>query len=202
MSTPTSACFAAIVTAAGASTRMGSPKALAPYGGVPLLLHQLRVLEAEAAIDPIVVVLGSEADALAAEIAGWHTRARVVVNARWEEGRSSSLEVGAAAIPGTALGVLVVAVDQPLERAVVRALLDAGPSDAVTAPSFAGRRGHPVLLPGALLGELARASSHPEGLRDIVRAAATRLVEVASPRVLLDLNTPEDLARAGAEIAP
>lgn len=183
---------------------MGSPKALAPFCGVPLLLHQLRVLEAEAAIDPIVVVLGSEADALAAEIAGWHTRAHVVVNARWQEGRSTSLEVGAAAIPANAtavLGVLVVAVDQPLERAVVRALLDAGPGDSVTAPVFEGRRGHPVLLPGALLGELARASSHPQGLRDIVRAAATRLVEVASPRVLLDLNTPEDLARAGAEIA-
>jgi len=187
--------YAAIITAAGASTRMGSPKALVPFGGVPLLLHQARVLEA-AGVEPIVVVLGSDAAMIAAQIATWDTRGHVVMNDRWQQGRSTSLEAGAAAIGGGFDGLLVVAVDQPLDAEVVRALLAAGPAPEVLIPSFAGRRGHPVVLPGALLSELTRASDHPEGLRDIVRGAAARTVEVATPQIHLDLNTPEDVAGA------
>lgn len=209
--------YAAIITAAGASTRMGSPKALVSLRGVPLLLHQLRVLEHAGAFDPIVIVLGSEAAAIAEHVARWGTRARLVINERWAQGRSTSLEAAAKAImEGEAMGasakvespslqadvgagprlagLLVVAVDQPLDAEVVRALLAAGPGPEVLIPSFAGRRGHPVVLPGALLSELTRASRHPEGLRDIVRGAAARIVEVATPRIHLDLNTPDDLA--------
>lgn len=190
--------FAAIITAAGASERMGRPKALVTFGGVPLLLHQARVLEAQAGVDPIVAVIGSEAEAIARAAAGWDTRLELVLNPRWPEGRSNSLEAGARAVPSDVAGVLIVAVDQPLEPAVVRALVAAGPSDEVLVPSHAGRRGHPVLLPGALLPELARASRHPEGLRDIVRSARTRSIEVDSPMIHLDLNTPEAVRDAEA----
>ena len=196
MSTDKPIRYAAIVTAAGASERMGRPKALVTLGGLPLLLHQARVLQAEPLLDPIVAVLGSEAEAIARAVADWDTRLDLVRNPRWPEGRSSSLEVGARAVPNDVAGVLIVAVDQPLDPAVVRALLAAGPADEVLVPIHAGRRGHPVLLPGALLAELARASRHPEGLRDIVRSARTRTIEVDSPRIHLDLNTPDAVRAA------
>lgn len=195
--------FAALVTAAGASSRMGSPKALARWGDVPLLLHQARVLERCPGLGAIVAVLGADADRIRGEAASWTGVAdlRLVDNPRWEEGRSASFEVGVAALGAVAGdragGLFVAAIDQPLDPAVIDALVAAsGPGDEVLLPTHGGRRGHPVLLPWSLVPELGRASAYPEGLRDIVRAAQVREVPVASPSIHLDLNTPAALAAA------
>ncbi len=194
---------AALITAAGRSERMGRPKALLAWGGRTLLAHQCQVLsEAPAAFGQVVVVLGHDADRLRAE-AGLPPRVEVVVNARWAEGRSASLEAGAAAIAPDRQAVLVAAVDQPLERSVVQALLVAfdPATHAAAVPTFDGRRGHPLLLSARLLPDLARVSALAEGLRTLVRAhaAATLFVPVASPSIHLDLNTPEALAQARSE---
>ncbi|MCC6620655.1 MAG: NTP transferase domain-containing protein [Deltaproteobacteria bacterium] len=192
--------FAALITAAGASSRMGRPKALVAWRGAPLLLHQARVLAKADGMGEIVAVLGGDAARIRGEAASWTVTCdlRLVDNPRWAEGRSTSLEAGVAALrtpPTDAL--LIVAVDQPLVPEVVAALLAAwAPDDRALVPSHAGRRGHPVMLAAALLPELARASRHPEGLRDIVRAAAPREVEVASDLIHLDLNDPDAVARA------
>ena len=92
-----SAGVAAIVLAAGESRRMGRAKARLDWGGTPLLQHQIDELDG-AGCDPVVVVLGHEADSIAAAIrcAGG---CRVVRNREYASGRASSLRAGAAALP-------------------------------------------------------------------------------------------------------
>ena len=186
----------ALLLAAGTSTRMGRPKPLLPWGSVPLVAYQVRELRA-ANVEYIVVVLGHEADAVRPHVP---PDAHVVLNETYREGRASSLRVGAATLPDEADPIIVLNVDQPRPRSLLRQLIDAhGRARAlVTVPVFEGRRGHPPVLAGALLPELRAASEAAQGLRGIIAAHAQDVheVPVTTDIVLLDLNTPEEYERA------
>ena len=148
-----------VVLAAGAGTRFGGGKLLAPLAGRPVLQHVLDALAA-AGVGEVVVVLGQDAAAIEDAIA-WRTERRVI-NPDPERGLSSSVRVGFEAVGEGAASVLVALGDQPLVSVeVIRALLDApddprppdrrpglsrrsrpepGPAPARRVP--AGRRGH------------------------------------------------------------
>jgi CTP:molybdopterin cytidylyltransferase MocA len=190
--------IAGLITAGGASERMGEPKALLDWGGKPLLRHQCDVLQGFA---HLVVVLGADAERLRA--VDLDPEVEVVINARWSQGRSGSLACGARALESMAWGldgVLVAGVDQPLDPAVVGELVSAldPDRDAAVVPTYQGQRGHPVLLGRPALAELAQVGRYPDGLRGLLAAyqATTRLVPVDSRAILLDLNTPGDYAKA------
>jgi len=209
----------ALLLAAGESRRMGAPKALIDWRGQPLIAHQLEALH-RSRIDECIVVVGNEAPRLLPLVAprfrpGW--RARAVRNPRPEEGRSGSIRVGLAALLAPPDALLVAAVDQPLETALVDALLAAatgewGPAGAapgrpradaprlILVPVFEGRRGHPPLFHGCLLPELLGVSEEGEGLRAVVRRRPERVLEIpwAGADILLNLNTPAAAARSGA----
>ena len=86
----------AVILAAGASTRFGQPKQLLDWGGKPFLAHIADVaLEAELA--PVIVVLGCQAKAASAALGTRPVQA--VMNWRWEEGLSTSVRAGLAALP-------------------------------------------------------------------------------------------------------
>ncbi|MFT7582355.1 MAG: molybdenum cofactor cytidylyltransferase [Myxococcota bacterium] len=193
----------ALITAAGLSARMGQPKALLPWGSVALVQHQAQVL---AGFRDVVVVVGHDAAVIEAA-ASLVAPARYVENPEHLRGRSSSLACGARALAdagGTVGPLLVVAVDQPLEPAVVDALLEAfvPASHTLVQPSFKGRRGHPLLLGAAAGQALCSAEDYSEGLRDIVRAHASGadVVPVMDASTRWDLNTPERFAAALAAL--
>lgn len=195
---------AVLITAAGRSSRMGRVKALLPWGSRLLIEHQLAVA---ADFGRVVVVLGAHAEAIRhrAQLDGEADKPHVVVveNSRWAEGRSTSIEAGMALISDRFEAVLVTAVDQPLSRLVVDALLDAWDARcAGCVPSFRERRGHPILLARRLFPALRAASEAAEGLRTIVRAQreAIATVEVDDPLVMADLNTPEGYEAALARL--
>ncbi len=187
----------AILLAAGESARMGDPKPLLPWGATTLIEYQLRELTASG-LDDIVAVLGHEAERIRplANNAGAH----VVVNEAYRQGRASSLRVGAAAVPDDAESVLVLNVDQPRPRMLLRRLLEAHRVSGalITVPAYQGRRGHPTVVAGALLGDLRAVDERSQGLRGLLRrhARAAREVPLPTPLVLLDLNTPEEYERA------
>lgn len=198
----------AILLAAGASTRMGEPKALLPWSGRRLLEHQvLEVLATR--VYRVVVVLGAHRErlyplvergvrALGGRLQGG-SRLVCVVNADWRSGKCSSIRCGAEAVSPEADHVLVAAVDQPLAAEVLEALLAVHERSgrAVTVPRAGGRRGHPVALRASLVDELKGLSEEKEGLRYLVREAesegALGEVEIAAESVLWNLNRPDQI---------
>ena len=196
--------LAAIVLAAGESTRMGQPKALLPWGGVPLVRHQVDLLAAQPAVDPMIVVVGALLDEVQATLDS--TPARVVTNPRFREGRATSLAAGARALKGRPTSVLVVSVDQPLAPELLDPLVTAWQAepDALLRPTFAGRSGHPLIVPADVAPELEQVTEATQGLRAVVTRHRHRLrsVPVESELAVLNLNTPADFAAAEPSSGP
>lgn len=202
---------AAIVLAAGASRRMGSPKPLLPWGDRTLLAWELAELRRSCVGDGIVVVTGAHADAVRRSLGEWG--GYCVFNPRWAQGRATSLVAGAQAFlkmarprtPGSPADIapsrpdviVVQNADQPTRADIVDRLaeeLRASGAEAVQ-PSHRGARGHPVALDGALLEELAAASEEELGLRSVLRRHPPRRLPMDDePIVRLDLDTPDALA--------
>jgi molybdenum cofactor cytidylyltransferase len=191
-----STTLGAVVLAAGASSRMGRPKALLPLTSGRTFVEAIAHTLAEAGLDPIVVVARPE---LAASLSALLPATTVVaVNHTPDRGQLSSLLVGLEALgwPGAALVTLV---DLPLVRVeTVSALVSAweGSGAPLVRPITRGRHGHPVVLGGPVLAALAAADLH-SGAKPIIRAFATRALDVAvdDPGTLDDVDTPEDFAR-------
>ena len=196
--------LAAILLAAGESTRMGQPKALLSWGGVPLVRHQADLLTAHPAIDQLLVVVGSLQDEVSDALKG--TPARVMVNPRFREGRATSLAAGARALQDIPASVLVVNVDQPLAPDLLDPFLAAWRTDpaALWRPGYKGRGGHPLIVPADVVPELAHVTEATQGLRAVVTRHRSRLrsVPVESPLAVLNLNTPADYAAAQPSSGP
>lgn len=181
---------AAIVAAAGLSTRMGSCKQLLRLGGKTALARCLETLLA-AGIKEIVVVVGVLGELVAVEAGRFP--ARVVVNDNPAGDMASSVRTGRAALRAGTGGVVVALCDYPLVLpATVASLLEthAADPDRIVIPSHGGRRGHPPLFPRPVLEELLEGMT----LRDLVRSDQSRLryVEVDDPGILCDMDTMED----------
>jgi len=175
----------AVVLAAGASVRLGEPKQLVRLAGETLLERAMRTAH-EAGCSPVVVVLGAEAEQIAAQCD--LSDAVVVVNDAWSEGMASSIRCGVGKLQ-EADGVVLMTCDQPAVTAAhLRALMATGEA---TASHYAGRRGVPAYLPKTAFAQLMRLRGDT-GARDLLREAAA--VELAHGE--LDIDTAEDLAEA------
>lgn len=197
----------AVLLAAGKGARMGGGKASLDLGGRTALQRCLELLE-EGGAGPVRVVLGAhEKEALlraGADLRG----AEVLVNDDPSRGQTSSLQLAlAAGLPPDSDGFLLHTVDHPLVRPEsVAALLHAHrrrPAHvAIVAPSVGGRRGHPTVYAAALVPEfLALAEGEPA--HRVLRRDGRRVQHVVldDPWLVDDLDTPDDLARARAELA-
>ena len=192
--------IAAIILAAGESRRMGFPKALLPYplpdgSETTFLAHLLDVMSRSRA-EPVVVVLGHEAERIESSVPpeSWG-KARPVMNPRYREGMLTSILTGIEAA-GDVEGALVLPVDHPDVRPEIVDLLIARfekTRPPVVLPVHAGRRGHPVLFSRSVFEELRRA---PEGVgaRQVVWDYQKDLleVEVPDPGIGRDVDTPAD----------
>src|SRR5262245_20426761 len=150
---PATAAIAAIVLAAGQSSRMGAQKLLLPLGGWPLVAYAVAAACASAA-DPVLVVLGREAEQVAQALPVG--RFMLATNPDYASGMASSLRVGLDTLPEAVLGALILLGDQPLVTpSIVAALLDEArrSPNAIVAAAYAGKRGHPVYFPRQLFPE-------------------------------------------------
>ncbi|MGP8033468.1 MAG: NTP transferase domain-containing protein [Steroidobacteraceae bacterium] len=182
----------AVVLAAGASTRFGSPKQLVRIGGRPLL-HTIVARAAEVTGNALIVVLGSGAAQLAPLLK--HTPGSVVVNRHWREGLASSIRAGVAHLPPTCAGALLLLADQAAVTSDDLKRL-AGTwrrrPQCIAAALYAGASGAPAIFPRSCFGELA-ALRGDAGARAILRRSADRVLRVPMPAAEIDLDTPEDL---------
>jgi molybdenum cofactor cytidylyltransferase len=182
----------AVVLAAGASTRFGSPKQLVRIGGRPLL-HTIVARAAEVTGNALIVVLGSGAGQLAPLLK--HTAGSVVVNRQWREGLASSIRTGIAHLPSTCAGALLVLADQPAVTSEdLRRLVGSWRRrpQCIAAALYAGTTGAPAIFPRSAFAELARLRGDA-GARLVLRRNADRVLRVPMPSAELDLDTPEDL---------
>ena len=184
--------ISAILTAAGESTRMGRPKAILPWRGVPLVEYQVRCL-VEGGVSEVVVVLGHQADAVAPCIDC--AKARYVMNPDYRLGKTTSIKAGLQSIDPHADTILLLAVDQPRSPEIISTVIwaHAENSAIITSPRFQGHGGHPLVFSASLRGELERISEEKQGIREVFQAHRQEVTEVEfeDPVIRLDLNTLE-----------
>lgn len=190
--------IAAVVLAAGESRRMGNVnKLLASIEGVPMVA---RAVDAAlgAQTDGVFVVTGFEAGAVTQALG--RRPVTLVHNADYADGLSTSLRHGIAALPASAEGAIVCLGDMPrVGAAHIRRLIDAFDGDcAACVPTFAERRGNPVLWARRLFPEIMTVGGDrgARGLMEI-HAAAVRWVSMDDDAVLRDVDDPASLLAAG-----
>ncbi len=189
----------AVLTAAGESTRMGSPKPLLTWRGLTLVEYQVASLTAAGASD-VVVVLGHRHEEVSPHVEG--PAVRYVVNQRYRDGRSTSIRAGIAETAPDAEAILLLGVDQPRPPEIVAETLashlDSGA--LITSPRRNGRGGHPIVFSTALRGELDAITEEEQGIRQVFRAHRGEVneIEIDDPIIHLDLNTLQDYDRARA----
>lgn len=192
--------LAALILAAGQSKRMGQPKMLLPWGESTVLQTVIAAFRA-ADVDEIVVVTGALHDSITALV---RDTAHTVFNPEYTSGEMlSSIQCGLchllAEVP-KAEGVLLGLGDQPQVQArsveaVCAAFRQSGANLVV--PSFQKRRGHPWLV-ARPLWEALLALEPAQTPRDFLNAHADQIqyVDVDTPTILADLDTPEDYLKS------
>ncbi len=189
--------ISAVLTAAGLSSRMGSPKPLLPWLGKTLVESQVETL-LEAGASEVIVVLGYKAEEVAPYVFG--DLIRIVTNTEFRSGRTSSIRAGLDEVSSNASDIIIMAVDQPRTPQIVSRVIatHVEANALLTSPRYHGRGGHPLVFSARLLPELSRISERNQGLREVFERHRSAITEVQfdDPAIRLDLNTPKAYQRA------
>jgi molybdenum cofactor cytidylyltransferase len=193
--------IAGVLLAAGLSTRMGRNKLFLEIGGQSVLGRALAVALA-ARLDPLLVVVGHEADRVRAALSG--TRALPVVNPDYARGLNTSLRTGIAALPEGTEAAVVMLADMPLVDAAMIDTLVAR-WRAAGAPLAVSRYGEvvapPIVYGAALFPELRVLEGEGCGKAVIKRHRGEEIAVDWPAERLTDLDVPDDVARVREAIA-
>ncbi len=187
--------IAAIVLAAGTSSRMGRNKLLVELDG-ELLVRRVARTVATSAAAPVIVVTGSDPERVRHALAG--IAVTFVHNPDFREGLSASLRVGIRALPDTCAGVLVVLGDMPLISSALIdrmiAAFDPHGGRAICVAASSGKRGNPVLFDRRFFPDLLSLAGDI-GAKHIVAENDELVCEIAADDdgPLIDIDTPESL---------
>jgi len=189
--------LAAVILAAGRSSRMGSFKPLLPFGRGTVIERVISTVH-EAGVETIRVVVGWQADLLIPVLdrrgVAW------IRNERFQEGMSTSVQAGVRDLPTGVGAFFLLLGDMPLVQSATLTRLiaewDRRPG-GIFYPCFEGRRGHPPLIAAIYIPEILR-EVPPGGLRTLLarHAGEARNVECEDRGILLDLDTPEEYGQS------
>ena len=189
--------LAAVILSGGASSRMGSPKALLAYQGRPFLEHLLEVT-AHRQIGARRVVLGAHAEPIAKAID--LKPDEIVINEDWEKGQLTSIQAALRSLPPGTDGIILCLIDHPLISAdLVQELIECfyKSRSPIVLPLYQGRRGHPVIFSAAVYDELLHAPLET-GARAVVWAHSAEVEEMRTNEegCVLNLNDPDTVKKA------
>ena len=186
----------AIILAAGSSARMGAFKPLLSIGPKTFLGHTFSLFQ-ERGIEDIVVVTGHQSRDLEEELNRYPCRS--IRNEKYRDGMFSSVQIGVRSLDTASDAFFLLPVDIPLVRQdTIEQLLEAmarDPDSLIFYPEYQSRRGHPPLIRRDLADDIVKYADQG-GLRTLFRGyrQQSRNVPVEDPYILLDVDTPEDLA--------
>jgi molybdenum cofactor cytidylyltransferase len=203
MSTSSDATISAIILAAGASTRMGTPKQLLLYEGQSLLR---RITETAIAADcsPIVVVLGANSDRIHCEVSNLPIQS--IENHEWQTGMGSSIRSGIQAVINTSPlveAVILLLCDQPFVSVQTIHQLTSryrSTSQPIVASAYQGIVGVPALFQATLFSELA-GLTQAEGAKTVIQRYINSVVTVEFPQGAIDIDTPKDYQQCLEQIS-
>jgi len=185
---------AGVILAAGGSERLGRPKQLLDWGGVPFI-RQVALNALEASLAPLVAVTGADRDQIESALAGLDVRC--VHNPQWAEGQSTSMRAGLAALPENTDSALFLLSDQPqIDPGLIRQLLAhyAEHRGPITAPMVRGQRANPVLFGQEAFNAL-REVKGDRGGRAVFGQFQVDWLPWADDRILLDVDQEGDYER-------
>jgi len=188
--------IAAIVPAAGMSTRMGRNKLFLTYRSKPLIVHAVDTL-LNSDIDQVIVVVGHEADRVKESLRG--KPVTIVMNPEYRVGQSTSIRAGVAALPAEAAAVMIFLADQPLlestdvNRLVCAFTEAARQGKSIVVPFFRGQRGNPVILDAGYKDSILDVVGDV-GCRRVIKRNPDRVlaVEMETDHVVRDVDTLQD----------
>lgn len=201
--------IAAVILAAGGSTRMrGETKQLLPWGNGTLIQNAAAVTS-RAQFSEIVVVTGNEQERVERaleEIRGMDKPMRIVFNPAWASGRASSVRAGIGALRENSTAAIFINADQPFVTAPILNQIITRYSETlapIVAPTFDGQFGSPVLIARELFAELAALRGDVGGKALFQKyRAQLECIAIDDTRAAMDLDTPEEYASARKLSAP
>lgn len=194
----TGAKVAAIVPAAGRSSRMAPHNKVLQAINGELMVRRVATVALVSGARPVIVVTGYDAGSVADALRGLEVR--IVHNPSYADGLSTSLRAGLRALPEGCDGALICLGDMPgTEVGVLRALItafEASGRDAICVPVRHGRQGNPVLWGASYFAEM-MAIDGDRGARPMIARHADHVIEmeVATNGIFEDVDAPSDLAR-------
>lgn len=184
----------AVILAAGASTRMGTPKQLLHFRGRSLLRHSVEVAIASVC-KPIVVVLGANAEKMRHEVS--QLPVQVVENPQWQEGMGASIRVGIAAINGASEKIeaaVLTLCDQPFVSSdLINQLVETylATLKGIVACEYAGTLGAPTLFSRKFFPELMNLKA-AAGAKQVINKYSDEVFPLPFAAGEVDIDTPED----------
>lgn len=184
-----------VMLAAGNSSRMGRPKQLLDFGGMPLIRHTAAAAVASGC-SPVLVVAGDAAEEIRDALEGLPVT--VVPNVDWPGGMGTSIRAGIDALAAYPVDAVILTLgDQPmLTPAIYAERVDAHrrTGKPIVTSEYAGTVGVPVLFSSEYFASL-QALAPGQGCKGVILANAEHALRIPCPEAEADIDTPEDYAR-------
>jgi len=183
----------AILLSAGKSTRMGSPKALLDWQGIPLIQYQIQNL-IDGGASLVIVVLGHNSKEISKFICS--SKAKFLINDEYQEGKVTSILKGVSAVSGISSDIMILSVDQPRDHKIINHLIrsHSDSKSLISVPSNGLKSGHPIIFSYKLKSKLMEISESKKGLKALINEHRNSLnfVNFQNEMIFLDINTSQE----------
>ena len=189
--------IAALILAAGKSTRMGTSKSLLEWHGELLVNYQINAL-IKSGCKEIYLVIGHNGDKIRSKIS--NSKVKIINNPNYESGKSSSIIKGMKSLDKSTENLIIVGVDQPRPIWFYEKIIKFHnkSSSVISSPITNKKRGHPLIIRKSFFDEILQISNYKNGLQDLFRKNddLVKTFEINSEWTHLDLNDKESFERS------